>query len=175
MSHSRPRSRSRSGPRGNPSPSGDAAETAAEAALVSAAVAVDGLVLYRGDPQQLVAQRTYVDFYFHRTGSPASYLTIQHKGCEVFKHTGGRANRTTYEAGGRAGVFSKIQVNFILFSITEYEDGPIEFFLVEPRDPVLRNRKSIKITLANFRLEFQKFRIGTAEDVVVRLKEELGD
>ena len=58
MSHSRPRSRSRSGPRGNPSPSGDAAETAAEAALVSAAVAVDGLVLYRGDPQQLVAQRT---------------------------------------------------------------------------------------------------------------------
>ena len=41
---------------------------------------------------------------------------------------------TTFNAGGRAKVFSKIRVNFILFSITEYEDGPIEFFLVKPRD-----------------------------------------
>ena len=29
--------------------------------------------------------------------------------------------------------------------------------------------------VANFRLEFQKFRLGTADNVVVKLKQELGD
>ena len=168
----RSRSRSRSGSskkkkNGNPRPSGTAAEQAIEAALDSAAN--EGFKVYRGDPENKYQTYTKVDFYIKKS---SSYITIQHKGAEIYKHL--EESRKHLEprvsfVPGVAGKFGLIKVNYLLFTVTERADSPIECYLLKPSDNLVRHRTSIKCKLSTFRNDFKDYK-QTVEEVVLQLK-----
>jgi len=168
----RSRSRSRSGSRkknGNPRPSGSAAEKAIEGVLDAAAM-TEGFRIYRGDPQNKHEVQTKVDFYINK--SNGSYITLQHKASEIYKHLEeGRKHlepRVSF-VPGRAGNFGAIKVNYLLFTVTERVDSPIEWYLLKPSDNFVRRRTSIKCKLSTFRSDFKDYKM-TLEEVVLHLK-----
>ena len=179
-SASRSRVRSRSRRRlGNPNPAGVAAEGAVDVALREAATQIGGIVVKRGDPREKNPRKTYVDFHFYKTGDATHYRTIQHKGCEFYKHTESR--HTTYRAGRGAKTFDKIKAHFLLFTLTVEAEGPLpvdaslplistEFYLLRPTAPILRGRQSVQWTLQEFRGSFADYKYESARDIVAHLK-----